>query len=45
MIAFLRRHPLLWILPLVLVPAYVLTVRSLAHSEAETPDSPFIYDL
>ena len=43
--SYLRKHPLVWILPLILVPLAVALVASLAHREAKTPDSPFIYDL
>ena len=43
--SYLRKHPLVWILPLILVPLVVGLVAYLAHSEAVTPDSPFIYDL
>ena len=45
MILYLKRHPLVWIIPLICVPLVLGVIAYLAHSEAKTPDSPFIYDL
>jgi len=43
--SFLRKHPLIWIIPAILVPLVIGVIAYLAYSEAATPDSPFIYDL
>jgi hypothetical protein len=42
---FLRNHPLVWIIPVILVPLILAVVFYLARMESVTPDSPFIYDL
>ncbi len=42
---FLRNHPLIWIVPLIVVPLVLAIVSYLAHAESMTPDNPFIYDL
>ena len=39
---YLREHPLVWIVPLVLL---ALLVGGLAWKHAHTPASPFIYDI
>lgn len=45
LINYLKLHPLVWLIPLILVPVVVGVVLYLAHGQAQTPDSPFIYDL
>ncbi len=42
---FLRNHPLIWIVPLIVVPLVLALVFYLARAESMTPDNPFIYDL
>ncbi len=42
---FLRAHPLVSVVPLVVVPSVLLLVYFLASMEAQTPNTPFIYDL
>jgi len=42
LIDYLKEHPIVWIIPLVL---FVLIVGGIAWKLANTPDSPFIYDL
>jgi len=41
----LKNHPLIWIVPLILLPVIIGTIAYLAYLEAGTPDSPFIYDI
>ena len=41
----LRTRPLLWWIPLVLVPLALAVVAWYAWAETRTPDSPFIYDI
>lgn len=43
--SYLAKHPLVWILPMILVPLVLAGLAYLAYSEATTPDSPFIYEL
>jgi hypothetical protein len=42
---YLRGHPLVWIVPLILVPLILALVFYLARTESLTPDNPFIYDI
>lgn len=42
---YLNEHPLVWIVPVVVVFAVVVIVAYLAWGEATTPESPFIYDI
>jgi len=42
LVQYLKEHPLVWLLPLVL---FVLVVGGIAWKLANTPDSPFIYDV
>lgn len=41
----LKQHTLVWLIPAILVPLVIGTIAYLAHGEAATPDSPFIYDI
>ena len=43
--SYLRRHFLVWLIPLVSLAAIVGYIAWLAQAESATPDSPFIYDL
>ncbi len=42
LLAYLRAHPLVWILPLVLIAALVWLI---AQRMGNTPGNPFIYDI
>jgi len=42
LIRYLREHPLVWIMPLLVL---VMFLGLLAYKIARTPTSPFIYDL
>jgi hypothetical protein len=44
MLQLLRNHPLIWLVPLIVVPIVLFVVAYLANAESLTPDSAFIYD-
>jgi hypothetical protein len=42
---FLRKHWLIWLLPLLGVAAWIFYVWRLACADTDAPSVPFIYDL
>ena len=45
LVDYLRVHTLVWLIPAVLVPLVLFAIYYLAQGQAQTPDSPFIYDI
>ncbi|MFT7668526.1 MAG: hypothetical protein ACI8X5_001219 [Planctomycetota bacterium] len=43
--SYLKRHPLVWLVPMIAVPIILALIFYLARAESMTPDNPFIYDL